>query len=198
MRTHGWAGSTPADDAEAVERIVRGAGELIEAGQVVNVHRLAGHLGVTRQTLYRYFPDTAAIVRAVAASATTDFLTGLSTALEGITDPADAVVEGIAVTVESLRSNRRFALLFDSTESSRPIDAVTSEGAIDMGRAVLESVDVEWHEAGWTDLELDELVEFMLRMLQSLIIDPGDPARTGESLRAFLRRWVAPALGFPS
>jgi hypothetical protein len=27
-----------------------------------------------------------------------------------------------------------------------------------------------------------------------LVLDPGDPSRTGEDLRAYLRRWVAPAL----
>ena len=42
----------------------------------------------------------------------------------------------------------------------------------------------------------------MLRMLISLIVDPGDRAQTREALRNFLDRWVAPpwrasaAIGF--
>lgn len=42
--------------------------------------------------------------------------------------------------------------------------------------------------------ELDRLVEFMLRIFQSLVIDPGRPPHRGKELRAFLRRWVAPAI----
>lgn len=34
----------------------------------------------------------------------------------------------------------------------------------------------------------------MLRMLQSLIVDPGRPARTGKGLRSFLEDWIAPSV----
>lgn len=34
----------------------------------------------------------------------------------------------------------------------------------------------------------------LLRMLQSLIVDPGRPARTGTRLRSFLQDWVAPSV----
>jgi hypothetical protein len=42
--------------------------------------------------------------------------------------------------------------------------------------------------------DLDDLAEYTLRILQSFTIDPGRPARTGELLRAYLRRWIAPVL----
>ena len=42
--------------------------------------------------------------------------------------------------------------------------------------------------------ELDELGEFTLRMLQSLVLDPGTPRRSGSALRGFLRRWAGPAI----
>jgi hypothetical protein len=38
----------------------------------------------------------------------------------------------------------------------------------------------------YTDDKLDELVEIMLRTLQSLIVDPRRPACTGRRLRSFL------------
>jgi hypothetical protein len=34
----------------------------------------------------------------------------------------------------------------------------------------------------------------MLRILQSFMIDPGRPPRTGTALREHLRRWIAPVL----
>jgi hypothetical protein len=33
-----------------------------------------------------------------------------------------------------------------------------------------------------------------LRTLQSLVLDPGDPVRSGSELRGYLQRWLAPAL----
>jgi hypothetical protein len=38
------------------------------------------------------------------------------------------------------------------------------------------------------------MVEFMLRIFQSLVIDPGRPPHRGKELRAFLRRWAAPTI----
>jgi hypothetical protein len=70
---------------------------------------------------------------------------------------------------------------------------VTSDMAIAVGRSMLQRFDVEWAAAGFTDDKLDELVEVML-LTQSLIVDPGRPARTGAKLRAFLEDWGAPSL----
>ena len=44
------------------------------------------------------------------------------------------------------------------------------------------------------DADLDDLAEYTLRILQSFTIDPGRPPRTGEVLRGYLRRWIAPVL----
>ena len=44
------------------------------------------------------------------------------------------------------------------------------------------------------DLEkatVDELAEHLLRTIQSFVIDPGRPPRTGQALRDYMRRWVA-------
>jgi hypothetical protein len=53
---------------------------------------------------------------------------------------------------------------------------------------------VDWEKAGYGRAELDELAEFALRVLQSLVLDPGTPRRSGSALRGFLRRWVGPAI----
>ena len=71
---------------------------------------------------------------------------------------------------------------------------MTSDLAIGFGRSILERFDVDWAAAGFAGDRLDELVEFMLRTLQSFILDPGRPARTGRDLRAFLNAWIAPAV----
>lgn len=193
-RTHGWSGNAPSDDEAAVRRIVRAAGELIDEGAVEpTILHVAKRLGVTRQTIYRYFTSTEELWRATAEDATTDFLADLAEHMRGITDPAEAVVEGVARTLENLRANRRFGLFFRGPTPDQILTEVTSTTAITLGRALLDESDVQWD--GWGDDDRDELVEHMLRTLQSFIIDPGHPPRTGAQLRAYLRRWIAPACG---
>ncbi|GAA3701384.1 TetR/AcrR family transcriptional regulator [Gordonia hankookensis] len=193
-QAHGRGASAPGDDAEAIDRIVQVAGDLIECGESVSIRRVAQRSGVTRETVYRYFSSADSIVLAAAESAAAAFILELSTALRETACPVDAVVEGIAITIEQLRADQRFALLFNATGRSRYLDEVTSPEAIGIGRSILDEVNVDWHVRGWSDTDLDELVEFMLRTLQSFIVDPGEPPRTGESLRCYLRRWVAPAV----
>jgi hypothetical protein len=53
---------------------------------------------------------------------------------------------------------------------------------------------VDWAGLGFGDPDLDELAEHLLRIIQSFIIDPGRPPRTGEALRGYLRRWVGAAV----
>lgn len=193
VRTHGWSGDTPADDAEAVARILRVAGEILDSGeQSMTIMRVAERLGVTRQTVYRYFEGTDALLAAAANDAAVEFLDGLAEAMQGIGDPGEAVVEGIALTLERLRASRRFALLFIDPGRGRFVREVTSVTATTAGRHILDRFDVDWARHGWTDHDLDELAEHMLRTLQSFIIDPGNPARSGPQLRRYLRRWVTP------
>lgn len=66
--------------------------------------------------------------------------------------------------------------------------------AISFGRSILQRFDVDWAAAGFAAGRLDELVEIMLRTLQSLIVDPGRPPRTGRELRRFLGDWIAPSV----
>ena len=66
--------------------------------------------------------------------------------------------------------------------------------AISFGRSILQRFAVDWSAAGFTDGKLDELLEVMLRVLQSLIVDPGRPARNGANLRSFLQDWIAPSV----
>ncbi|MGW4096533.1 hypothetical protein [Mycobacterium sp. NPDC004974] len=66
--------------------------------------------------------------------------------------------------------------------------------AIEFGKSILRRFDIDWSAVGFDGDALDQLVEFMLRTLQSFIIDPGGPSRRDSELRTYLRDWVAPAV----
>jgi AcrR family transcriptional regulator len=194
MRRHGWSGDIPADDDEAVGRILEAARRAIDAGDSVSVSSVAASLGVTRQTVYRYFPSQEALLAATAMSSIDAFLDRLAAQLGSISDPTQAVVEGIAYTLEQLSHDRYLRLVVEPGKASAFTAGVTSDVAIGFGRSILQRYDVDWAAAGFGGERLDELVEFMLRTLQSFIIDPGGPRRQGERLRDYLRDWIAPAV----
>jgi AcrR family transcriptional regulator len=195
MRTHGWSGAKPADDEEAIARILDAARRRIDlSGTDFGISDVAKDVGVTRQTVYRYFPSTEALLFATSVAEVGPFLDSLAAHLRRVHDPAEAVVEGIAHTLERLPHERYLSLLLTPGKASTFSAGVTSDMAMAFGRSMVERFNVDWASAGIVDDELDRLVEFMLRIFQSLVIDPGRPPHRGKELRAFLRRWVAPAV----
>lgn len=195
MRTHGWAGSAPATDDEAIARILAAAGKAIdERGADFSIADVARTLGVTRQTVYRYFPSTDALLVAAAVHAASDFLDRLAAHVKGVTDPVEAVTESIATSLEWLPQDKHIGLLVAPGRANAHTESVTSDVAVDFARAMLHKMDVDWADVGYTDAELDELAEHLLRIIQSFVIDPGRPPRTGEALRGYLTRWVGSAV----
>ena len=59
---------------------------------------------------------------------------------------------------------------------------------------MLDRFDVDWRASCYGDAELDDLTEYVLRTLQSFIVDPGDPPARGAELRRYLGRWVGTAV----
>ena len=194
MRRHGWSGDIPVDDDDAMNRIIATTRTAIDTRGTVSVSEVAQTLGVTRQTVYRYFPTQEALLAATAVSSVAEFLDRLAASVGAITDPTEAVIEGLAYTLEQLPHDRYLSLVLQPGKASAFTAGVTSDLAIGFGRSILTRFDVDWDAAGFPADTLDELVEFMLRMLQSFIVDPGRPARLGRELRAFLHSWIAPAV----
>ncbi len=184
MRRHGWSGDIPRNDEEAAGRILDAARRAIDDGQPVTISTVAQSLGITRQTVYRYFPTQEALLAATALSSIDAFLDRLAGQLGAISDPTQAVVEGIAYTLEQLSHDRYLRLVVEPGKASAFTAGVTSDVAIGFGRSILQRYDIDWAAAGFDGEKLDGLVEFMLRTLQSFIVDPGGPARRGDGLRA--------------
>ena len=109
---------------------------------------------------------------------------------EGITDPVDAVAEAVATTLEWLPEDKHLGLLLMHGRPHSHTESVTSDVAQDFARSMLRRFDVDWAGLGFTDADLDELAEYLLRVIQSFVIDPGRPPRRGDDLRDYLRRWV--------
>ena len=188
----------PADDDEARQRILAAAQALLDErpDRAPSISEVAGRLSVTRQTVYRYFPSTESLLVASVSDGVEDFLDGIAQHLEGVHDAADAVVEGIAHTIEQIHRRSDLALLV--TADGGPAREVTSPVSLSLGRSILDRLPVDWAAAGYDDAEMDELVEHMLRTVQSFLVDPGTPLRSASGLRRYLSRWVGTAVRSPA
>lgn len=193
MRTRGWGGATPASDDEAIERILDAASASInERGATMRIADVARSLEISRQTVYNYFPGNS-LLEAVAHRSGLRHIERLVAHLGGLTDPVDALVESFAFTLEWLPSDRPVQLML-ANDLGATSSEMTSDLAKQFGHGILASLDVDWVALGIDDEAIDDLVEYMLRMLQSFIIDPGRPPRRGEALRGYIRRWLGPVV----
>lgn len=198
MRSHGWGGRPPADADEARRRILAATRSRLSAAGTTNVSEIADVLGITRQTVYRYYPTTEDLLNAASMDAANDLQEQLVPHvldhLGGSGDAADAAVEAVAYVYEYLRDDPALNRLLAPGRISSTTAALTAPSSIAIGGKLLGGLGVDWSDVGLAEDDQLELVEHLLRTLQSLVLDPGDPPRTGDELRAYLRRWVAPAL----
>jgi AcrR family transcriptional regulator len=165
-----------------------------ELGGATTIAHVASALGVSRQTVYRYFPSTDALLIAAALDGTQDFLARLGRRLRSITDPGEALVEAVAYTVHQIPGEPYLRLLLDSGSGRSLLRSVTSDTSRAIGRSLLDQTAVDWDASGFGPEPRNELIEWTLRVVQSFLLDPGDPMRTSSELRDFLRRWLAPGV----
>ena len=192
----GWGGSPPESDEEASRRIVTAAVELISRKDTaISIADVAESLGVIRQTVYRYFPSADALLRAAAIAAVDGFLDRLAAHLVGIEDPAEAVVEAVIYTLNEAPRIPQLGIMLSGSHSHTA--GITSDEALLFGMTMIRRFDVDWERHGYDEPALRELVEYQLRTMQSFFISPGNPPRSQDELRAYLRRWVGSTVAVP-
>lgn len=191
-RKHGWGGDPPDTEDEAVARIVGAAVEQMTRtrGAELSIADVAKSLGVIRQTVYRYFPSAEDLMKAAAIASVESYMTRLQTHLHGIHDPADALTEALAFTIENIPRTAHIGLFVQHPRVAAASTDITSKRAAAFGREMIMRFDVDWAAAGFHDELLDEVVEIALRIMQSFFLSPGDPPRDAAQLRVFLGRWV--------
>ena len=144
---------------------------------------VADALGITRRTIYRYFTGTEDLFTAVAEVSLEGFVTDVG-AMTANLDVTGQLVEVVAHIIERLPHEPLLELLL----------ANDTPDVIARCRTMLRHTHIDWAAIGYNDRTLDELIEFLLRNIQSMIVAPTDPPRSGALLRAYLRRWIGPAL----
>ncbi|MBF6385489.1 TetR/AcrR family transcriptional regulator [Nocardia farcinica] len=194
-RRRGWGGSPPDSDEEATRRIVATAVDLIaRTGAEISIADVAESLGVIRQTVYRYFPSAEALMKAAAIASVDGFLDRLAAHVAGLEDPVEAMTEGVVFTLTEVRRTPHLGILITGSYANVHSDGIASEEAKAFGLTMIRRFDVDWERYGYDDESLPELVEYILRTMQSFFVSPGHPPRTEDELRRYLRRWMGSAI----
>jgi AcrR family transcriptional regulator len=198
MRSRGWAGSTPASDDEAIARILDAVDDVVaENGSAIRLADVARKLGVTRQTVYRYFPNADALLIASAMRAVDGFIDQAVERASGQHDPVIALVECVSFGIENLAGDPQLERLLTRRQEDEPVISLTSDTAIAFCLSVLHRLDVDWELHGFDGAALRELAEMTLRTVQSILTDPGQAPRKDFALRRFIARWLGPAILYP-
>jgi AcrR family transcriptional regulator len=184
---------------EARVQILAAARSRLAGAGSTNISEVAEDLGVTRQTVYRYFPTSDHLVDAAALDAVAEMTDRLGehvrrhlTRTGG--DAGDAAVEVVAFVYEHLRGDPALDRMVAPGRLSGTVAGLTAPESIALGRELLTGFGLDWVALGLDDEAQRELVEHLLRTLQTLVLDPGNPPRSGDEVRAYLQRWLAPAL----
>lgn len=155
---------------------------------------VATELGVTRQTVYRYYPSHAILLEGVAQAGVADFVERMTAHLSTFDSAADVAIESIVFAVEVIPSEPSIGLLFQAGETEAFSRGATSTMSFDMGADILRSIPVDWAEIGVQDDELDGLAEMLMRLFASFLLYPAEPPHTADDIRRIGRRWLGPAL----
>lgn len=188
----------PASDEEAIARILDAVDEVIaEHGPAIRLADVARRLGVTRQTVYRYFPNADALLIASAMRSVNGFIDQVLDHVGGLNDPVTAVVEIVSFAVENLTGDPQLESLLTQPPGGEAATSLTSDTAITFCLSAFQRLDVDWKLHGFDNTALRQLAEMTLRTVQSLLTDPGQTPRAGLALRRFVAQWLGPAILHP-
>jgi AcrR family transcriptional regulator len=176
---------------EAAERCFAKYG--VAKTTVEDVARLAG---ISRASIYRYFPGGRdEIVLAALLASAREFLPQLPARLRTARSLGDSIVELIVSAVDWMRSEPwRAALL--AAPMSRALSASDAAAPYALCSAFIEPYFEAARSAGLVrpQVGLDDAVEFVVRMIHSLLVVPGHADRDDAELRRYVRTFVVPAL----
>ena len=158
---------------------------------------IAGDLGITRPTVYRYFATIDELITAAGDVALGGWTTRIGDLTTGISDPVDLLVEAVAYLVERLPEEPLLMMLLETDRTRLMSQQMVGGESTARSRVLLEHTDIDWGALGYRGKDFDDLVEYLLRIIQSMVLVPPNPPRSASDLRAVLRHWIGPVVMTP-
>ncbi len=184
-----WNGSPPSTPAEARRVLLEAARDCLErlGPTKANLSDVAQTAGVTRQTVYRYFEDADDLFHSAAVLATGGLRERMRAQALRQPTPATRIVECLVFCAREVPADPHLAMLGGAS------DRLSVSTALRLSLVQEEMTSLSGGQLGLTDVERDELAELLLRLMHSLLTEPGEP-RSEVELRAFLTSWLVPMI----
>ncbi len=190
-----WDGDPPLRTA-ARERLLEVAALCIARDGIAGtgIAHVAIEAGVSRPTVYRYFKDRTELIRSVLLQAGLRLANEVQTRIREAETPGEKIVEATMFTLRAIDENPVLRQVWQPEMfDAKVLRGFTQPASITFTRiALAEMID----EVGWGDAEANEAMEYMLRIILSLLASP-EPQRSEQELRQFLFRRLVPSLGLP-
>ncbi len=200
LRAAGDQDAGPADGNQ--DRILQTALEEITEGGLrrFTVDRLAKRVGLSRVTLYRYFPGKEGILEAVLMRELRRFMTQVGEVVARYDTLDQRVVEGFIFALTWLRQHALLnRLLRKEPELILPLLTTHGTPVVTAARDFIVSFAREGDQSGLVQLdsqELQVLSEMLARLILSLVLTPESSVelQSEEQIRAVAETYVGPVI----
>ncbi len=188
-----WDGDPPLRTA-ARERLLEVAAHCLARDGIAGtgIAHVALEAGVSRPTVYRYFKDRTELIRSVLLQAGLRLANEVQSHIRELESPGEKIVEATLFTLRAIHKNPVLRQVWQPAMIDITVlRGFTQPASVTFTRVALGEM-IE--EAGWDEGEANEAMEYMLRIILSLLAAP-EPQRSEQELRQFLFRRLVPALG---
>jgi AcrR family transcriptional regulator len=152
---------------------------------------------MSRATVYRYFENRDALLLGVASRQSANLAADAISYLSRFDNISDWLVEGLLFTLRELPKRPVFASLVTSLDSRASGSLfLGSTGLIQIGVNVLRPMFANAKEQGLLrdDIDLDMLIEWLLRVLWTYLNAPSQAAADEEGMRKLFHMMLIPAV----
>jgi AcrR family transcriptional regulator len=185
--------------APPIEKILVAARQcyLEEGISATGMKEVSRAADVARSTLYRYFPSKDAVLVAVIKREMEAANLVISKKLQHYEQPADIVVEGIVLALKEIPKRPLLKAVFASDEDVNARRVIWgSDIIVEFGEQLMEHVIQPALEVGLLQSQVrpEIMVEWVYRVLLSLLTLPSNWIKSDKELRATLHALLVPVL----
>ena len=159
----------------------------------VTLNDIAYEARVARSTVYSYYSNRDEVIRSALLRSAYGFGEKLFVHISQFPSAEERLLEAIIYSLRTLPDEPSLALISDTALSQmvREHSLTTPEG-VDIGTVLFKSI---LQDDRYSQQELEELSEFSIRFMLSLLTMESPRQRSDEELRGFIARRLLPSVG---